>query len=203
MGTASRRRRVLLIAGIGAIWLGAVGFGMKLLWGYANGPGAAASAPASWPAGSALARDPSRPILVMFAHPRCPCTRASVAELAKLTATIGARARTLVVFFEADDAGDDWTRTDLWQSAAAIPGVEVVADRGAHEAARFGVVTSGQTILYDAGGRLRFAGGLTSARGHQGDTLGKAVLTSIVNDGSDTSATTAVFGCPIRQEDAR
>ena len=35
-----------------------------------------------------------------------------------------------------------------------------------------GATTSGHVLLYDAGGVLRFAGGITDGRGHEGDNAG-------------------------------
>src|SRR5256885_6995371 len=41
-----------------------------------------------WPAGSKLGSVPNRPTLVLFLHPRCPCSRASLAELEQLFASL-------------------------------------------------------------------------------------------------------------------
>src|SRR4051812_39527867 len=37
-----------------------------------------------WPPESKLGSTPSHPTLVLFLHPRCPCSRASLAELERL-----------------------------------------------------------------------------------------------------------------------
>ena len=52
----------------------------------------------------------------------------------------------------------------MWASAAAIPGARVVADEDSTQAAAFGAFVSGQTLAYDARGRLAFSGGVTAAR---------------------------------------
>jgi hypothetical protein len=76
-------------------------------------------------------------------------------------------------------------------------GVRTVEDPGGREATRFGADTSGATLLYDAAGRLAFAGGLTMSRGHEGNSFGEerivALLTGTTPDRNDSP----VFGCPI------
>src|SRR5688572_17630282 len=69
-----------------AAWAVGVGAGIWVLWAYANRPGPAGAAAASWPADSALRPDPSRPTMIMFIHPECPCSRASIEELNRLLA---------------------------------------------------------------------------------------------------------------------
>jgi len=65
------------------------------------------------------------------------------------------------------------------------------------EARRFGVETSGQTLLYDAGGRLIFSGGITGSRGHAGDNAGEAALVALLTSGQADRRATSVFGCPL------
>src|SRR5712664_697474 len=91
------KHRLVWIVG-GVVWLGVAATGLAWMAHYANRPGAAADAPARWPAHSAIQHDPNRPTLVMFAHPQCDCTRASVAELTELIARATHRPKTFVVF---------------------------------------------------------------------------------------------------------
>lgn len=87
----------------GAAWLLLAGFGFSSLWSYASAPGVAASAPTSWPLGTCVARDPDRATLVMLAHPRCPCTRASLRELDLLMAQCAGELSAHVVFYRPAD----------------------------------------------------------------------------------------------------
>src|SRR5690349_12240576 len=70
-----------------AVWLSTVVAVMVLLIEYSNSPGNSGAPPIHWPTHSQIAFDAKRPTLVMFAHPRCPCTRASVGELELLMAS--------------------------------------------------------------------------------------------------------------------
>jgi len=133
----------------------------------------------------------------MLAHPRCTCTRASLAELAELLARAKERPRTYVVFVKPGGTGVDWEHTDLWRTAAALPGVTVLRDDAGVEARRFGAATSGQVLLYAPDGRLLFSGGATGARAHPGDNLGRASIVALLNHDAALERTTPVFGCPL------
>jgi hypothetical protein len=194
----SPRARTILVAACGVLWLLAVGAGMAGLWIYAQAPGAAGSAPRAWPDGSSLRPEPDRATLVMLVHPHCPCTRASVHELDRLMARTQGRLAAHVLFILPQGVGDDWTQTDLWRSAAAIPGVDVAIDPDGRDSALFGALTSGQTLLYDTSGRLLFAGGITPARGHEGDNPGADAIASLLGGGSPGRGHAPVFGCSLK-----
>jgi hypothetical protein len=134
-------------------------------------------------------------------HPHCPCSRATIGELAELMTHCQGRLGTTVLVLQPAGMSDAWVHTDLWSSAAAIPGVTVLADGEGREARRFGAATSGQSLLYSTDGRLLFAGGITESRGHSGDNAGRTAIESLVL-GPETRATrehaaTPVYGCPL------
>ncbi|HYV66235.1 MAG TPA: RedB protein [Myxococcales bacterium] len=190
------------IAWIGAAaWLAAVAGGFAFLLRYKNTPGqAGGAAPELWPAGSAIARTAGRATLLLFAHPRCVCTRASLAELNKMMASFQGRLDAKVLFWMPRDAPADWSSGDLWTSAAHIPGVAVTRDEDGREASRFGVATSGGVVLYDGSGRLLFQGGITQSRGHEGDSFGEERIVSLLTTGAADRADAPVFGCALNQE---
>jgi hypothetical protein len=171
--------------------------GTGFLWSYERTPGAAAAALRQWPADSPVRRDADRATLVMLAHPHCPCTRASLGELARLMAQARGHVTAYVLFVKPSGFPDGWEQTDLLASAAAIPGVTVVRDDEGVEAGRFRAATSGQTMLYDAEGRLLFSGGITGGRGHEGDNAGRAAVVSLLDAGGAGRSETPVFGCPL------
>ena len=139
----------------------------------------------------------------MFAHPHCPCTRASVGELARLLTGLNGKLAAQVWFVQPAGTGPDWTNTDLWASAAAIPGVTVHGDAAGLEAQRFGAGTSGQTVLYDQNGQLLFHGGITIERGHFGDNPGANAVKRLVNHQPAELIQTPVFGCSLQAADCR
>ena len=117
-------------AGFCAIWLLLVGAGFVFILNYQNTAGGTGHAPRQWPSEARMALDPGHDTLLMFAHPRCPCTRASLEELNRLMAHAQGKVTARVLFFRPAAFPDDWARTDLWRSAAAIPGVAVQEDSG-------------------------------------------------------------------------
>ena len=180
-----------------ALWLLAAVAGLSIVWRYDNTPGLRAAAPERWPVSSALARTPGTPTLVLLAHPQCSCTPASLTELAEVLARASTRPRTYVLFLKPDGVANDWEQTSLWKTAAAVPGVTLVRDDDGREAQRFGSVTSGQTLLYDGGGALRFNGGITGSRAHAGDNAGRRSLVALLGGERAERAVTSVFGCPL------
>lgn len=196
-----KRTRLVLPACV-TLWLVVVGGGLSVLWGYENTPGAPAAAPRQWPADSRIRPAQGRATLVMLAHPHCPCTRASIGELASLMAHGQGRLTAYVLFLKPAGFSEDWEKTDLWRSAAGIPGVNPVVDEGGTEARRFHAITSGQTLLYGADGRLLFSGGITASRGHSGDNAGRSAIVSLVNTGGAERDETFVFGCPLFDENS-
>src|SRR5690606_19845779 len=104
-------RRDLHTAALVAGWLLAAAAGLFGLLRYGHAPGAAGLAPAAWPDDCGLARAPDRPTLLLFAHPRCPCTVASVHELARLVADVGGAIGGHVLFTRPAGVDDDFTDT--------------------------------------------------------------------------------------------
>lgn len=161
-----------------------------------SSPDVAATPPGEWPTETTLQLASDRPTLVMFVHPHCPCTRRSLSELSDIVTADPNRVTTVVVVYSPDGVPDGWARTERWTQAAAIPGVTVIEDRGEYERQRFTAVTSGQVMVYDTAGRLRFSGGITADR-HGGPNPGRAAVEQVLRGVSDTPTETAVFGCPL------
>jgi hypothetical protein len=183
-------------------WLIVVSLGLMKLWAYSNTPGPAATGGITWPNETSIPRDPEHSTLVVFAHPQCPCSDASIEELARLMAHVQGRVTVRVVFYRPAHAEAGWERTSLWNRAEAIPGVTVSADDDGRQAALFGAMVSGQTMLYDASGTLAFEGGLTYARGHAGDNAGSTAIASLLLKGQALTHHSPVFGCFLRESPA-
>jgi hypothetical protein len=162
-----------LLGVIGVVWLLAVGVGLGTMFHYQTAAGAPGRPPSVWPANSRIPRVAGLSTVVLVAHPQCPCTRASIGELALLMARLHGQATAIVVFVRFPGFPEKWEETDLWQSAQSIPGVSVLSDPDGREAALFQAEASGQTMLYGAEGKLQFSGGITGSRGHSGDNAGR------------------------------
>lgn len=190
-----RRKRIYLTVLFALVWVSAVGSGLGMLLNYESTPGSVATPPDSWPADSKVSRLADRATLVMAAHPHCPCTKASMAELAQIMADGQGQVSAHVLFLKPRDAGPDWEDSPLRNDAAAIPGVTVMSDVDGAEARRFGAETSGQTLLFAADGRRLFTGGITHARGHAGANSGETAILALINGRPANVTRTQVFGC--------
>lgn len=184
------------------LWLTVTSAGLALMLRHDTTPSPVEPAPAVWPANQPLPLFSDRPTLVIFLHPKCPCSRATVAELEQLMAApVGKVSATAVILRPASaDAG--WADTGIVRAAAAIPGVTTHVDVAGVEAAAFHATTSGETFVYDAQGRLRFHGGITGARGHIGDNPGLHAVQSLVLTGKSPVSETNTFGCPLQSPPA-
>ncbi len=180
-----------------SLWLAVVAGGTMLMARYAETPGTDGLAPTAWPTGSQIPFDASRPTLVMFVHPRCPCTRASLGELDELMARVQGRVSVRVVMLKPAGTAANWEKTDLWRTASSVPGVTVYTDNDGIEARRFHSETSGETLLYDRSGALRFQGGITLSRGHAGDNPGRSAIQDLLREGHSDQVKTPVFGCSL------
>ena len=184
-------------------WISGLSLSFKALLKYESAPGLAGVAPVAWPSDSKVHLSATGDTLIMLAHPLCPCSRASMSELAEVMASARGKVHAYVLFLKPADQGTGWDDTELRRSAAQIPGVTVLSDSNGDEARRFGAETSGHTLLFDKAGRLVFSGGITQSRGHAGDNAGENAIISLINTRAADRAKTPVFGCSLMEKKTR
>lgn len=189
-------KRMLGWAGFGA-WLVAVVAASMLLWRYSSAPGSIGEAPSRLPA-KLVTGVPETPgfVLLMAVHPKCPCSRATVAELAKILAHSPGVCRPIVFAFKPHTEPDSWIETDLCHAARRL-GAEIRIDVDGSAALEMGMLTSGQVLLYDPSGQLRYQGGITSARGHQGDNQGQKTVERLLLGEDLPLSKLPVYGCSL------
>lgn len=167
--------------------------GLGFLVMYSAEAGAQNTAMSTWPSESKLSST-EKPHLVMFLHPGCACSKASLSELSKLmsdTPDLTAQ----IVFMKSKKLELLFNKNPLVEKAQLIPRAKIIYDENGEESRLFGAETSGLTHLY-INSNLVFNGGLTMARGHEGDSAGKAAIISHLK-GQEAKANTLVFGCDI------
>lgn len=173
---------------LSACWLaGVAGAGVATLW-YVKTPGSPGRVQTGWPA--AETRSARQPTLVLFAHPKCPCTSVALDALGELLRCPNAPNVT-IYFVCPRGTPDGWERGRNWERAHGIGGCRVERDADGRHARSFGVSTSGHALLFTADGSLRYSGGV------QGRRLDLAALLS--SEGPPIRAD--VFGCPLFASD--
>ena len=183
-----------------SLWITAVVMGLAVLFKFETRPGASANASLQWPIETSLKQNSEKFSLVIFAHPRCSCSRATIGELERLMPTLKDKALVSIFFVQPEKQDLNWVKTALFERAQQIPGVQVFIDKNLKEARFFDAKTSGQTFFYNQQGQLLFSGGITPSRGHMGDSQGRELILKWVSDQTGpTLGRTPVFGCALEE----
>jgi hypothetical protein len=168
-----------LIAALLLVFAGVLGtLGALARW--KGEPGAVGAIPERWPTRSTISRVEGRTTLLLFVSPTCPCSRASLHELEAITSHHDIDAIVIT-------SGP----------IAPVPQARVVVDP--REAQRFGALTSGQALVFSPEGRRLYAGGITLARGHEGDNAGARAVVAALS-GTSAHEESPVYGCALAAE---
>lgn len=196
-----RKRTTYLLAGL--VWAAGLAVGYVQLLAHAQTPGAIGATTADVPPPELRdGRTPGRHLVVLALHPRCPCSSATVGELADVLGwTPEVFDLVLLTYVPSDPAAGPWP-------APTVPAAlrrflpRLVPDADGQLAARLGAETSGHVLVYNHADRPVFSGGVTPGRAHHGRTEGQRLLRDFLAErmGVPAMAVTApVYGCPIRQ----
>lgn len=175
----------------------AIVMGLGILLQYKSSPGPAGSPPEQWPKASRIQPEPNQATLVVAVHPQCPCTQATLAELAWIMTRSQGTVSAYVLFLKPSGFAEEWVKSDLWKTAETMAPVKALIDEGGAETRLFQAMTSGQTLLYDQKGRLVFSGGITATRGHVGNNPGRRAIVAMLRQGKAPQRNTPVFGCSL------
>lgn len=181
-----------------ACWLLALAAGFGYFLRYESTAGRAAKATA-WPAQRVLGLDESGPTLVLFAHPECPCTRASLRTLSETMGRSDGRARLYVVVVGSPGLDEELSHSEIATLAREVPGASVVFDHHGETAKRFGAATSGQLFAFSPEGQTLYRGGVTLTRGHEGPSPGSDAVAAILEGRTPQIASAPVYGCAFRE----
>ncbi|TWU49775.1 thioredoxin domain-containing protein [Rubripirellula reticaptiva] len=179
------------------LWCLATGAGFVAIERYAHTPAQLNHQIDRWPASSHLQTAHGKPTLVMFAHPHCPCTRASMNELSRILSQCEGQVTASVVFLEFESIDKPVKQSGLWRQAMAIPHLHVAVDHQQIISRLFQARSSGETFLFQANGNLSYHGGITLSRGHEGDNTGHDAIVSILTKGTSHRSMGPVYGCSL------
>lgn len=212
------RFTLLLALGLATI------FGWYQLARFSVTAGEQAAAPAQFPANlSASSNSPASqvvsrlaphiPLLLVFVHPRCSCTPATLEQLDTVLSSVPVPVQVDLVVYNSralDDTPNldrlrEQTDAAIHNQSAPLGGfvnplhypAQLVPDTNGLLARRFGAATSGEVVLYSPDGRLLYQGGITPMRAHIGRTPASDALRTALTTGKPQSKTFSVFGCPI------
>lgn len=191
------RHRATFYGVICAVWIGSALWGWSALLEHTYRPAETADAVTDWP-DAAWPTAPSASFqIVVFAHPFCPCTRATLQKLDESLTRLPDETRISVIFVTAGLKPAEVAGSSTVEFARRLPGVEVRFDETGDWAERFHARVSGEVFAFDRQGRRRFHGGVTTGRGHLGDAAGQELLERLALGVTEESSTAPVFGCAL------
>jgi len=179
------------------LWSLCVLTGMAIMANEEFTPAPAKTLAAHFPRDSKIALAPDEPTLLLFLHPHCPCSEATLRELQKLKTCTPGKFALRIIFPLPPGTEPGWEKGGLLSESRAIPGANVVLDENGAAARQFGVVASGHALLYSPAGDLLFSGGITPSRGQEGDNPGEDAVADLLRLGRSDITRTPVFGCTL------
>jgi len=145
-------------------WCAMIAGGYALLFRYSFAVGNASPPPPKIPASLASSSPLSKPQLFLTLHPHCPCSGATVRELAKILTRAPDSSDVTVLMFKPAEKSDEWLEGALLRECRRMS-CRIVSDPDGRLASSLGSLTSGRVVLYDAKATLRYHGGITGSRG--------------------------------------
>ncbi len=200
-GKSNFRRQtafVSLLLVVYTIWIGLLLIGHTVLFEYELTAGPLSNSKRIFPDKGSVQLTHSRQNLILFLHPACPCSVATVDEFRDLMRQGEKDSVGTVVFFMPHGKEGEWSMLPIITSVRRIPNVSILFDADSSQADLFGATTSGHVFLYDGRGILQFSGGITGSRGHTGDNQYFELAKKTILCKSPKYTTTPVFGCSLR-----
>jgi len=190
--------RLVLVFGL-ILWATGSIYGFAALWTYQYKQGESGDVVWRLPKGLSL-QGPRNEQAYLLIHPRCPCSRASLTEFVGVLRKAGREG--IVVFWVPNKeslSDPDWTETDLvFQAKANHSVLKVNFDPEGRICQQLGVGTSGHCLVFSDQGVLKYSGGVTASRGHQGPNNGAIAAAGALSDSSTNTffgGNYPVYGC--------
>ena len=138
-----------------------------------------------------------KPTILVFLHPHCPCSQATLDQLKNFLPTKKQEVEFRLIVVVPPEAESGWENGPLMRNINRFPGQSFEIDRGGKEANRFAAATSGQVMYYRVDRTLAFSGGITPSRGHTGESQGLQAILNLLGHENTPYMQTPVFGCPL------
>jgi len=180
-----------------SVWVALVSYGVASLLIYDSKPGQVASAPSSIPDDLVGTGSPDRQWMLVFLHPHCPCSRATLDQLEAILVSNKQEFECRVLIVVPPEAKPGWENGPLLERVASISGISIERDFGGTTAIRFAAATSGQVLFYGSDRSLAFSGGITASRGHSGECVGARAILHLLENKLSPTTMAPVYGCPL------
>lgn len=139
--------------------------------------------------------------VMVFLHPRCPCSRATIIELARTLRMSHTAADIKAIFFKPATEPDSWVQHNTWDLCGEMRGIQRIIDNDGQIARQYGINASGHILVYSYKGDLLFGGGITESRGHEGDNPARRAFGLVIESNGDKhGGLMPVFGCSLFSE---
>lgn len=188
---------VLLKCFFATAWVASIAIIFHMWMTYEHDPGRVGDPRLTWPEASRLIPDDKNGTLLVFLHPCCPCSRKGMAKLETLLAGQSNPPTAYFLFAPLPGECEPEFDSKIRRIAKSLSSAGTQTDEGGVEARRFGAETSGFIVFYDAEGRLRFRGGITSERGSEQSNSFERLLSEAIQGTRIPLINTPVFGCPL------
>ena len=178
------------------VWGACVLLGLLQAWTYEMTPGGSGQTPGQFPAKTELKLPGDKSSLLVFMHPKCPCSQATLEKLQELKEKVQDKLDVQVVMYYPKEKGPAFIEDSLAKGTRKL-GYAVIPDEEGTEAKRFGAQTSGHAFMFSSDKKLLFSGGLTSARGHAGPSAASENILAILSASDPSLRSAETFGCCI------
>jgi hypothetical protein len=190
-------RRLTIYFVLAGAWIGIAIVGWAALLSHTYQPARTADAVESWPESKLSMPSTADYRIVIFAHPYCPCTRATLNKLDESLTRLPGNTAVCVIFATVGLDLKKVADSPTVSFARQLKGVDVRMDDSGDEVRRFRATVSGEVFAFDRQGQRIFHGGITAGRGHHGDSVGQQQLERLVCGLSHEVCEAPIFGCKL------
>lgn len=148
-----------------------------------------------------IGAETGKPIAVVFLHPHCPCSQATVAMIERSLSTLpNEQYEIMFIHYVSMDHDQQWNNSALIRKVHSIPRVTVIPDPHSHIAAAFGARISGEVLAFDSSGTRAYHGGVTNSRGHEGANPGIEAMEAVLRGETPELAELPTYGCVLTEQ---
>lgn len=162
---------------------------------YSDRPGSSGSPESTWPENSKISLEKEKSTIVIALHAGCPCSKATLSEYEKVSSRVNDSVTTYALLFVPRNHVELWESNPFKERLERIPGVNIIQDTDGELAHAFGIETSGHVLLYAPDGNLKFSGGITDGRAHEGTSYSETYLENLIDQKENKRRDFHVFGC--------